>query len=291
MNSPVEYFAFALRYYPNLITGEFLNVGVALVCPSSRWWDVRVASGLKGFRRVFPTAQPDVLKAALTRIRRSVERVEHRRSARIQLVGDLRGNNDWASPLGRVTAVVGPLVGSIRWSPDPVEGITLDPEHELDYWFEQLVHIADEPTDGAASENRVKGVPGRLRQELESRGLLSRLHPAEVGSYYKEQFNYTFTNGRLHVFEAIRLNYRKPANIRAQAQLWRGKLDSLNDGMNQKLNFFAVVDVPRISELRAEAELGLAVIQNAHANRIETFTADRMQEFGELAERIVTHKE
>ena len=49
MNGQAEYFVYPLRYYPSIVTGEFLNVGVALVCPDSRWWDIRVALSLRGF--------------------------------------------------------------------------------------------------------------------------------------------------------------------------------------------------------------------------------------------------
>src|SRR5438045_2163415 len=68
------YMMTTLRYYPDLVRQEFVNVGVAVVCPQSGWWNVRVATHgkLKSLTALFPSAQVNALKTTLDGIAVSV---------------------------------------------------------------------------------------------------------------------------------------------------------------------------------------------------------------------------
>jgi hypothetical protein len=283
MSLQAEYLVYPLRYYPSIVTGEFLNVGVALVCPDTKWWDIRVARSLRGFRRVFSTAQPEALRTALKRIDNAVHHHRLRQNSSVQLFVE-----QWDTPLKPIISTVGQLWGSLRWGLDPIRGVTSNPAVEIEYWFSRMVHIA-QPVAEPATGTREARLSGLLQHEFGNRGLLERLRPAEVGTYVKETFNYTFTNGRLNVFETIRLRYGDPTHVRARAQQWRGRLDTLNDGLNQRFNFFALIDLPESGPQREEAELGVIMIKNANANRVETFTPDQISSLGDLAEEVVEH--
>ena len=287
MTREVEYFAYALRYFPNLVTGEFVNVGVALVAPDARWWDIRVAKGLKGFRRVFPTAQPRALKAALHRIERAVvrsgTRTRHDANSLIRLL------DRWDNPLQPVRAALGTLLGSLSWAEVPICGVTTDPAAELSYWFDQLVQVQADQDASAQSRREHSGqLAALIESEFGRRGILERMRPAEVGTYAKQTFDFTYTNGRLNIFDAIRLNYATPSLIREHAQYWRGKLDTLSDGLEKPFNYFALVKIPEAPELKDEAEIGLTMIRNAHVNRVEAIPTNRVAEFGALAESVIT---
>jgi hypothetical protein len=281
-----EYLVYALRYYPSIVTGEFLNVGVALVCPQTQWWDVRVPLAIRGFRRVFSTAQPDSLRIALRRIEQAVKAHRMQQANYSSLIVER-----WETPMQAVVSAVGQLWGSLRWSSDPVRGVTSDPAVELDYWFSQLVHIAQDELEVPNAHGSRRRVDALLHAELEQRGILPQLRPAEVGTYVKERFDYTFTNGRLNVFESIRLKYADPLHVRARAQQWRGRLDTLNDGLEDRFNFFALVDLPESGPQRDEAEIGVEMIRRANANRVETFTLEEVDDLGARAQEIVAHTE
>ncbi|HEX6909894.1 MAG TPA: hypothetical protein VF142_05855, partial [Longimicrobium sp.] len=249
------------------------------------WWDIRVALSLRGFRRVYSTAQPEALRTALRRIDDAVRPHRSRQASHVQFVIE-----SWDTPLKPVTSAVGQLWGSLRWGAEPIRGVTSNPAAELEYWYSKLVHIAQPVAEATAISRGEQSLPSLLQHEFSSRGLLDRLRPAEVGTYVKEIFDYTFTNGRLNVFETIRLNYANPTAVRARAQQWRGRLDTLNDGIEKPFNFFALVELPDSGPQREEADLGLMMIKHANAHRIETFTPDQIDEFGERAEEIVDHR-
>lgn len=282
MISPtVPFFLYSLRYYPNLATGEFVNVGVGMVTPSDGWWDVAIAEEFRPITCLYPGANQAILRSTLVRIRQAVDRQRFRDGLWLTL--DEAALN--ADPRKALDGGVGPMIGSLRWSDEPIRGVTTDRRSELAYWFQEMVQIAESKPTRAVEDTKIESI---LKAELERRRILNRLLPAEVGSYMKERFSYTHSNGRLNVFEPLRLNYRRAAVIRIRAQFWRGKLDSLNDGVERPFNFFALVDMPKAPHLRREAETGLEVLKNAQANQIETFTSEEIHRFGERVEEIVT---
>lgn len=282
MSGEVEFFAYTLRYFPSLVTGEFVNVGVALVAPEAHWWDVRVPQALKGFRRVFPTAQPRALRSALQRIERVVAPHRVARYGFIHLI------DRWETPMQPVRAAIGPLWGSLSWAEEPIVGVTTDPATELAYWFDQLVQVQAEQDASAQSRREHRGkLPALIEGEFGRRGILPLVTPAEVGTYAKQTFEFTYTNGRLNIFDGIRLNYATSSLIRQHAQYWRGKLDTLSDGLVESFNYFALVKLPETPELKEEAEIGLTMIRNAHVHQVEAFPLNRVAEFGALAEKVI----
>ena len=133
--SNVTFVAHALRYYPNLVTGEFLNVGVLLVCRERDWWGARFATDMRTITGVYPTAQPRALASLLNRIEKRLHAATEDGSLSLEL------NEPWKTVLDPIQRTLGQLSGTLRWSERPIEGITGDPSAELEYWFGVLVQV------------------------------------------------------------------------------------------------------------------------------------------------------
>jgi hypothetical protein len=278
MNTTIAYRLVPLRYFPSLPTQEFVNVGVALVCPSTGWWDLRVSTTLRHLRKVFPSAQPDAVKATLTRMEATVREARHSD-------GRLEDN-----PQAALESAVGELVGSLRWGDSPIEGVTDNPDEELDHWFEVLVRAARPPRSPRAVATSAAKAATRVEETLlevfEARGLLDKLQSAIPSPIIKHEFKHTYQNGRLHIFEPISLD-RSPQKVVDTAELWRGRIDAVGDDSKQQLMFVPLVQLPKHRKESEEVSVAVRIILNTKSAEVRLFTTDELEQFGDFVSHVV----
>lgn len=275
------YSAFCLRYFPNLVTGEFMNVGVALVTRQGAW-TVRIADDLRDPRCLFPAAQPKALRSILAQLR---ERLGG--SAVPSLILEPASADD---PLGVIRRRIGTLHGSLQWSEPVFEGTTGDLDSELAYWFTQLVQAADfdrHPEAAASETRRTPKLQLLMEQEFVRRGVRGQLRPRRIEGYYPRKFEYTYQNGALSIFEPIRLRFKSAEPILKSAQQWRGLLDVMHDQVQGPLSFYALVELPDEPHLRADVEAAITMVQRAQVDRVETVPVQELERFGELVAAVV----
>ena len=290
MSDATFYLAMPLRYYPDLTTGEFLNVGVALVCPDVGWWDLRVLTQMRQVSRLFPTAQVASVSRQLSQVLHRVAEYKERQGPSVELAF-IPGE-----PFAVVKQIVGETIGALRWSDaDVVEGITDRPDSELARLFGAMVH-AGRKSRGAEDEVRQRPPPADvdddeltelMRFEFESRGVWRRLEPTTIESYAPHTFRHTYQNGQLHVFEPISLLARTPARVFSKGETWRGRLDSLRDRpLSRRFSFYALIQLPEGEELRERAEAAVEMIRHSTVD-VQTFTVERVTELGRVAQAVV----
>jgi hypothetical protein len=284
MDEPRRFLAYPLRYFPSLVTGEFLNVGLAFVMPGRPWWDVRLATDLRGFRSVFRNAQPAVLQATLRELETRASISPARRShGELGLLDRPRNGSD---PLAPVRAALGNLNGSLRWADEPIEGVTTTPAEELDRWFELLVHVQRTSEPRAVTSAAEEGLKFQLRRAFERKRILKRFQRARLGQVLREEFEFTHRNGRINVFEPLSLDFKRPGTILNRGQLWRGKLEILAEDAGERLAFFGLVALPEEEELQREADLASGMIGAAKLDEVRLIPAERLDEFAELADEV-----
>lgn len=115
--------AVIIRYVPDVLAGEFLNVGVVLLCPARSYVGTRFAPSWERLAAAFPKADIGYVQRTVARIAESVE-VECEAYAR---------HNGVPSDVTKVMAVSSPLAvdGSLQASP-VIRGITDSPTTTLD---------------------------------------------------------------------------------------------------------------------------------------------------------------
>lgn len=278
--SRAPYRVYCLRYYPNLVTGEFVNVGVALVSKETGWWDARVTSDLPDITCLYPTAQVRALESVLSRIARRLSE----RSPSNLVLDVTRGD-----PKEVFSSTVGPLNGSLRWSDPVLDGSASDLPRELDYWYRELLQAtlsadAERAPATMAPEAKVAPLRGRMEQEFLRRGIRLELRPAIIRTYHEEAFEFTYRNGRLNVFEAVNLNTKQGRRIVRRGHEWRGRLDII--GEQERVAFFALIEMPS-PKLASEAEAAIAMIRNARLEHVEALPEDEIERFGHMAADVV----
>lgn len=279
MHDETGYVVATLRYYPDLVRQEFVNVAVALVCPETGYWSVRVAGKrkLRALRELYPSAQTDALAPALIGIK----------NAAAATASVARAPVSWNDPLGVVRAAIGSVLGTLKWGEPSIQGVTTDAEAALDRWFNAMVSLT--PAEHAAPALKMAPRPSAnaiMRHVLEARGVWNRLRPAKIEAYTEERFEHTYRNGRLHIFQPIDLTGSEK-KILATAQQWRGRIDSISDQPSEPFSFFPLIELPKDPKLEHAAHAGVEMIRRARAEELEAFTTEEADAFAARAEEVM----
>lgn len=276
-----NYSVYALRYFPSLPTGEFVNVGVAVVAGQGEW-AVKLADDLRDVRCLFPSAQPRALKATLKLLASRLE------GATGSLILE---PPDSVDPLAPIRRRLGSLNGSLRWSGVIAEGRTDIVDEEVEHWFVALVSairpVSELDVPAMTTPASKLGVQGAMESEFVRRGIIGLFNPLRVSGYHTVSYRYTYRNGATNIFEPVGLNYRSGATIISHAERWRGRLDILRDEVPGPVAFFGLVDLSPDPQLDFQTQTALAVISNARLERVEAVPTTEIERFGELAEQVV----
>ncbi len=290
MTTSVSYAVATLRYYPDLVTQEFVNVGVALASHDAGWWGVKLAENMADLRSVFPAAQPRTLFSILRHMSSALGKY----SGRLSL--QFAHSDSEADPFAQIRAIVGETVGSLRWGPDYVQGISDDLQNELEYWFSVLVTVAKplRMTAGTTASARAATVthdaPSALmRQEFEKRGIWKRLGPVTVPAKIPIVLDHCFKNNRLHVFEPISLAHARIGNVVSSAERWRGHIDRLSDSSVGRVAFYGLVRLPNKGKRLEAAEAGMEIISGSRTADVRVFREDQVDELCAVAQSVVSH--
>src|SRR5262245_9727491 len=82
MPSAIAFSVLPLRYYPDLPSGEIVNVGVAIVSESADWWDVRLVKAFDAAYLARFRNNQSALKSSLAALDRAIEgATRHRKSS------------------------------------------------------------------------------------------------------------------------------------------------------------------------------------------------------------------
>ncbi len=183
---------YLLRYVPNIVRGEFVNLGVLLHDPQGqRLLPPRLLENFRRVRRLHPWADLDVLAA----LEKQIEEEAPKQN------GALRAYLDRLHQYSNV----------LEFS-QPKAVLTADPEAELERLYETYVAEPAYPTRlGAAVERSRAWIRSQLNSALKKAGLLARLERSvrvEEYTHKGDRFRFDFGwrhNGSLGFLQALAL--------------------------------------------------------------------------------------
>lgn len=169
---------YLLRYLPNLVRGEFINIGVLLYDPGEkRFHPPRLLEDFRRARRLHPWADLDVMAGLEAQIER-------------EMAGDDPGK--FLKRLSELSNQV--AVG------EPTAVLTTDAEAELDRLFDTYVREPRYPTRLAAAVERSRAwVRTQLREALRRAGLWQKLErrvPVAEFTHAGDPFRFDFAWSR-----------------------------------------------------------------------------------------------
>ena len=240
-----------LRYVHDVMTGEFVNVGVVL----------HAATGLKSkFRStygrvsgVFPNLDEKAFKGALRAVKTSIEQL-----AKSEKSAGLFQSSPDAMAFARKALVLDD--SSFQWSP-PGSGVTRDAAATLDQLYDRFV-ARHERHEIRRRDDADVWKP--IREKLEALKIADRFQEHTFrGSVEEITLEHAWKNGKWHAIEAISLDLADAAEVKKKAHRIRGHLDSVADGLIDEVVLNLVIGAPSNPEIAEAYNAARRILEKA----------------------------
>lgn len=270
-----------LRYIHDIVTGEFINVGVVLYAPKVRFLSAICTPRYGRLTRMFSNVDGDHFRQVSRYIQARLEEEGERLATELPFD---------KLPLGvlEFTAKILPIDdSSLQFSPAGY-GIAENLQETLEKLYNRYVEqYYDRPERHSRSDEDIWKV---FKKSLEEKRILGNLKPHQiVGNNYDYEFKYCWQNQKWHIHEPVSFDLIEPASITDKANGWLGRIMSLNDGGEQfKLNI--LLGAPQDDRLKA-AFVKAQNIMNRMPCEHEFIKEDEAEDFAEnLRKEIEEHE-
>ena len=242
-----------LRYVHDVVTGEFLNVGVVLCAPEQRFIKHKIRSTIGRIKQLFPDLDRYAYAEAARAVARGLRTIEKEESV-AQFSFQVRD----ALSLARKAL---PLDDSaLQWSPVG-SGLTDDVEGTLERLYLRFVARYDRKAEHRKSDDDVwKPVSEKLASKNVQVPLEEKIVAGPTDSF---SFKHAWKNGCWHAYEPISLDLSDAENIKDKARRIFGHLSAVADGTTERVKLHMLVGAPQNPTLRSAYENAIRILQKA----------------------------
>jgi hypothetical protein len=267
----IAYSYTVLRYVHDVLTGEFVNVGVILFASKTGAFKFRTRTTIGRLKGVFPDIDRASFVSAMHAVRRGLQQIAKDEGK----AGFLVSNGDAASVARKAVTLDD---SSLQLSPCGT-GLTDDPEKTLNQLYDRFVARYDIHVRNRRSDDDVWRP---VRQKLEERDLAQRLQEKSIGGSVDDiVFKHAWKNGQWHVYEPVSFDLADADGIKAKAREWLGHLSAVvAGGTAEQFKPHFIVGAPQDPALKNAFETAIAILQKApnspevfEENQIDTLVA------------------
>jgi hypothetical protein len=270
-----------LRYVHDVVSGEFVNVGVALYAPAAKFLDAACSSTYGRVSSFFGGIESEQFKRLMRHVQAGIEQLGER------LKSDLpfeQGPNDVRRWVDRILP---PDDSSLQFS-ESRAGLTDDPQAALEDLYnrfvEQYARRERRPTRSDEDVLRV------FRQPLATRHVLNRIGPKTIaGRDYEHEFPIAWKNGIWHTSEAVSFDLAQPGDISEKANRWLGRGVNLNES-RERFKLYLLLGEPRDGKLRAAFDRARNILHKMPCEH-EFVTEGEAERFAALVEQELRQRE
>lgn len=271
-----------LRYIHDIVSGEFVNVGVVLYAPKARFLSATCSSRYGRLSKVFSDINGDHFRQVSRFIQAKLEEEGER------LVSELPFDKLPTSVVDFTARVLPIDDSSLQFSPEGY-GLTENPQETLEQIYTRYVEKYYEKTERLSRSD--EDVWKVYKKPLEERRILASLIPHQIiGNNYDYEFKYCWKNEQWHIHEPVSFDLLEASSITDKANTWVGRITSLVDGGELfKLN--VLIGSPHDERLRS-AFIKAQNIMHKMPCPHDFVKEDEAEDFAEnLKKGIVAHKE
>lgn len=252
MTKKEPYSYVALRYVHDILTGEFINVGLVLAVPGRSMLLTRSRKTFGRIKSVFPDLDSDAYKSAIGAVERGLRQVE--RSLKAE--GFLKSNRS-AQDYGRIAVPLDD--SSLQWSPVGT-GLTSDPEATFEQLYQRLVMHYEKSTVRHRSDDDVWRL---VSSKLKERQIPVELKPKRVdGETDSVLFRHAWKNGKWHVYEPLSFDLSDADNIKDKARRWLGHLTAVREGVTEDIQLNFIVGRPQSPSLESAYRKAIEIVSH-----------------------------
>jgi hypothetical protein len=268
MTSKQPYSYVVLRYIHDVLTGEFVNVGLVLVAPGQSLILTRVRKTFGRIKHVFPDLDSDSYKRAIGAIERGMKAVD--RGLRSE---GLFKSDRTARDYGRIALPLDD--SSLQWSPVGA-GLTADPQKTFDQLYHRFVSKYDRPSQHRKSDDDVwRPVEAKLKEQ----GIKVELEPKRVhGNTDTVEFRHAWKNGKWHVYEPLSFDLSDADHIKDKARRWLGHLAAVKNGAVEDVQIHFIVGRPQSVALESAYQTAVEILRKVPFEN-DVFEEDQIDVF------------
>jgi hypothetical protein len=264
-----------LRYVHDVVSGEFVNVGVALHAPQAKFLDAACTTTYGRLSMFFGGIESEQFKRLMRHVQAGIEDLGERLRSELPFEGPAANVRGW------VDQVLPPDDSSLRFS-EPSGGLTNDPVATLEQLYQRFVEqYAKREQRPTRSDEDVLRV---FREPLARRRLTARVRPKRIaGRDYEHEFPIAWKNGIWHASEAVSFDLANAGDLLEKANRWLGRGVNLRES-EEKFKLVLLLGAPRDPKLRsvfASAKNVLHKIPGEH----ELVGEDDAEDFAAQVER------
>ncbi len=239
MTTKEPYSYVVLRYIHDVLTGEFVNVGVVMVVPGRPLILTKARKTFGRIKSVFPDLDSEAYKRAIEAIERAMKAVERGLKSEGMFTSEKT-----AGDYGRIALPLDD--SSLQWSLVGA-GLTADPQKTFNQLYHRFVARYDRALARRRSDDDVwRPVEARLKEH----GIKVQLEPKRIeGNTDAVEFRHAWKNGRWHVYEPLSFDLSDADNIKDKARRWLGHLSAVQLGATEDVQVHFIVGRPESESL------------------------------------------
>jgi len=280
MTTKEPYSYVVLRYIHDVLTGEFVNVGLVMVAPGQSLILTKARKTFGRIKSVFPDLDSDSYKRAIEAVERGMKAVERG----LKSEGLLRVDQN-ARDYGRIALPLDD--SSLQWSPVGA-GMTSNPQKTFDQLYQRFVARYDRPQERRRSDEDVwRPVEAKLKEQ----GVRVELEPKRIqGSTDAVEFRHAWKNGRWHVYEPLSFDLSDADHIKDKARRWLGHLSAVKAGAVEDVQVHFIVGRPQSASLVPAYRNAMEILRQVPFDN-DVFEEDQIEDFVNRIEDEVRHHE
>ncbi|MCA9444704.1 MAG: DUF3037 domain-containing protein [Candidatus Omnitrophica bacterium] len=239
-----------IRYIPNIVTGEFLNVGVVLFCPSSNLLIGQFVKKTSRVSRLFPGFNSGLYREMIKYLDETIKAESG--NIRDQIL--IPVESGLTSIMNRILI---PDDSSYQLGPIGI-GLTSSPQRELPRLFDRMVGSRSaEKTSGSKTEEKVWETFQKVIIESKQSDSFVRYIPKTP---LVKPFDHTIKNGRIHVFEPVNFRMKSESKITEKAFNWVGTGDVIQKKDSEIGKLYFLVSDPPENGMRSAYDKALEIL-------------------------------
>jgi hypothetical protein len=269
-----------LRYVHDVLTSEFVNVGVVMYLPSQGRVIAKTRNTMGRLRGVFPDLDRVAFTSAMSSVRNGFRKIAKRKST-----GGLFKSHDSVFAIAK--EAVPHDDSSLQWSPVGA-GLTGNAQETFNRLYDQFVARYDHKSTHRRTDDEIwKPVLAKLME----RDLDVKLQEKViVGSLDDVTFKHAWKNGQWHVYEPVSFDLAEADSIKSKAREWLGHLSAVvADGTAESFKPHFFVGAPSDPKLSDAYEVAKKILQQA-PNHPEVFEEAQLDEFvSQIEDEVRAH--
>jgi hypothetical protein len=224
-----------LRYLPDRVSGEFVNLGLVIFEPTHHKLVGKFIGNYKRLNALYPDANSRFIRKTVEHLNEETKRLS--RQFKTEFAWDKFKNLDL------LTRTILPKDDSAIFFSEVKEGVDLSIEAALKGLFNKVVHELPNEDDNEIRED--KEVWNRVyREHFEKHGITAHLSEHTVRTKSDQmKFEHAWKNGQWHCFESVSFNLKRADSIKNKVYKWAGRIQELQTS-NEQLDIYLLAMMP-----------------------------------------------